>query len=63
MTDILPINTITYWKEILSQYTNDYLQLLPEVQQQLLDEWKAAGDYSTNMGSRVHYMLEKKTIN
>jgi hypothetical protein len=34
----------------------------PEVQQQLLDEWKAAGDYSTNMGSRVHYMLEKKTI-
>jgi hypothetical protein len=34
----------------------------PEVQQQLLDEWKAAGDYATNMGSRVHYMLEKKTI-
>jgi hypothetical protein len=34
----------------------------PEVQKQLLDEWKAAGDYSTNMGSRVHYMLEKKTI-
>ena len=34
----------------------------PEVQQQLLDEWRAAGDYSTNMGSRVHYMLEKKTI-
>jgi hypothetical protein len=34
----------------------------PKVQQQLLDEWKSAGDYSTNMGSRVHYMLEKKTI-
>jgi len=34
----------------------------PEVQQQLLDEWKAAGDYSTNMGSRVHYILEKKLI-
>lgn len=33
-----------------------------EVQQQLLDEWKAAGDYSTNMGSRVHYLLEQKTI-
>ena len=33
-----------------------------EVQQQLLDEWKAAGDYSTNMGSRVHYLLEKKLI-
>jgi transposase len=28
----------------------------------LLAEWKAAGDYSTNMGSRVHYMLEKKLI-
>ena len=33
-----------------------------EVQQQLLDEWKAAGDYSTNMGSRVHFLLEQKTI-
>ena len=33
-----------------------------EVQQQLLDEWKSAGDYATNMGSRVHYLLEKKTI-
>lgn len=33
-----------------------------EVQQQLLDEWKAAGDYATNMGSRVHYLLEKKLI-
>ena len=30
-------------------------------QQRLLAEWKAAGDYSTNMGSRVHYMLEKKS--
>lgn len=34
----------------------------PEVQQKLLAEWKAAGDYSTNMGSRVHYMLEKRLI-
>jgi hypothetical protein len=34
----------------------------PEVQQLLLDEWKAAGDYATNMGSRVHYLLEKKVI-
>jgi hypothetical protein len=34
----------------------------PEVQQQLLDEWKAAGDYATNMGSRVHFLLEKKLI-
>ena len=31
-------------------------------QQRLLAEWKAAGDYSTNMGSRVHYFLEKKTL-
>ena len=30
-------------------------------QQRLLAEWKAAGDYSTNMGSRVHYFLEKKS--
>jgi len=34
----------------------------PVIQQQLLDEWKAAGDYSTNMGSRVHYLLEKKSL-
>jgi hypothetical protein len=33
-----------------------------EVQQRLLDEWKAAGDYATNMGSRVHFLLEKKLI-
>jgi hypothetical protein len=34
----------------------------PEVQRQLLDEWKAAGDYSTNMGSRTHFLLEKKSL-
>jgi len=34
----------------------------PEIQQQLIKEWAAAGKYSTNMGSRVHYLLEKKTI-
>jgi hypothetical protein len=33
-----------------------------EVQKQLLDEWRAAGDYATNMGSRVHYLLEKKSL-
>jgi hypothetical protein len=33
----------------------------PVRKQQLIEEWKAAGDYSTNMGSRVHYMLEKKS--
>jgi hypothetical protein len=34
----------------------------PLVKQQLIEEWAAAGDYSTNMGSRVHYILEKKLI-
>ena len=34
----------------------------PQKQQQFLDEWAAAGDYSTNMGSRVHYVLEKNVI-
>jgi len=34
----------------------------PQKQQQLLEEWAAAGDYSTNMGSRVHYVLEKNVI-
>jgi hypothetical protein len=34
----------------------------PQKQQQLLEEWEAAGDYSTNMGSRVHYILEKNVI-
>lgn len=28
----------------------------------LLDKWKAAGDYSTNLGSRVHYMLESDLV-
>ena len=30
--------------------------------QRLLDEWAAAGEYATNMGSRVHYILEKNLI-
>ena len=34
----------------------------PQKQQQLIEEWAAAGDYSTNMGSRVHYVLEKSII-
>jgi len=34
----------------------------PEKQQQLIEEWAAAGEYSTNLGSRVHYMLEKTLI-
>jgi len=33
-----------------------------EVQKQLLKEWKEAGDYATNIGSRVHYLLEKKSL-
>lgn len=31
-------------------------------QQLLLEKWKNAADYSTNMGSRVHYELEKYHI-
>jgi len=33
-----------------------------EVQQQLLGEWKAAADYSINIGSRTHFLLEKKSL-
>ena len=28
----------------------------------LLDQWSAAGTYATNIGSRVHYVLEKNLI-
>ena len=34
-----------------------------EKQKLLLEKWKFAGDYSTNLGSRVHYELEKEIIN
>ena len=34
----------------------------PEKQQQLIEEWAAAGKYATNVGSRVHYLLEKKLV-
>lgn len=34
----------------------------PELQQQLIEEWAASGKYSTNLGSRVHYELEKELI-
>jgi len=34
----------------------------PQKQQQLIEEWAAAGEYSTNMGSRVHFVLEKNVI-
>jgi hypothetical protein len=34
----------------------------PQKQQELIEEWDAAGLYSTNMGSRVHYELEKELI-
>lgn len=34
----------------------------PEKQQQLIEEWAAAGQYSTNLGSRVHFLLEKEVI-
>lgn len=34
----------------------------PIKQQQLIEQWAAAGTYSTNLGSRVHYELEKYLI-
>jgi hypothetical protein len=34
----------------------------PIKQQELIEEWEAAGTYSTNIGSRVHYELEKELI-
>ena len=34
----------------------------PIVQEQLLAEWKAAADYSINVGSRTHYLLEKISL-
>jgi hypothetical protein len=33
-----------------------------DVQEQLLAEWKAAADYSINVGSRTHFILEKKSL-
>jgi hypothetical protein len=34
----------------------------PDKQQQLIQEWAAAGTYSTNLGSRVHFVLEEEAI-
>lgn len=34
----------------------------PKEKARLLKEWSDAGTYSTNMGSRVHYLLEKKSL-
>ena len=34
----------------------------PVEKERLLKEWSDAGAYSTNMGSRVHYFLEKKSV-
>jgi hypothetical protein len=34
----------------------------PDEKERLLKEWSDAGTYSTNMGSRVHYILENHTL-
>jgi len=34
----------------------------PQEAERLKEEWAAAGTYSTNLGSRVHYILEKALI-
>lgn len=35
----------------------------PDREQALLKEWSDKGDYATNMGSRVHYILEQELVN
>ena len=34
----------------------------PDRADELLNEWKMAGEYSTNVGSRVHFLLEKHSL-
>lgn len=34
----------------------------PQRQQELIEEWSKAGEYSTNLGSRVHFVLEKSLV-
>lgn len=34
----------------------------PQRQQELIQEWAAAGEYSTNLGSRVHFVLEDEVV-
>ena len=34
----------------------------PDKAEELLTEWRVAGEYSTNIGSRVHFLLEKHSL-
>jgi hypothetical protein len=34
----------------------------PDETERLLNEWKMSGEYATNMGSRVHFLLEKHSL-
>jgi hypothetical protein len=34
----------------------------PDKAEELLTEWKLSGEYSTNLGSRVHFLLEKYSL-
>ncbi len=34
----------------------------PEAAKQLQEQWRETGNYSTNMGSRVHYILESELV-
>jgi hypothetical protein len=34
----------------------------PEKTEELLNEWKRAGEYSTSIGSRVHFLLEQHSL-
>lgn len=51
--DEFPADDIAY-----SMSKGDMIQ-----KQKLLDDWSAAAEYATNMGSRVHYELEIKLLN
>ncbi len=35
----------------------------PEKERLLLESWAATGEYASNMGSRVHYILEQELVN
>jgi hypothetical protein len=34
----------------------------PDKTEELLNEWRLSGEYSTNIGSRVHFLLEKHSL-
>mgnify|MGYP000674853384 CR=1 FL=1 len=52
-----------YYEEFDAQRMSGIISKGDEVkQQELLNLWKEKGEYAANMGSRVHYFLEKFLI-